>query len=86
LPIATGSAKVDVVAKKKWHDLSPRTRGLILAGGALDGTLRVIALVDLARRPAAGIRGSKAGWASAIVVLNSAGVVPVLYLVHGRRR
>lgn len=53
--------------------------------GAIDAALKVAALADLARRPAAGVRGRKAVWATAITVINSAGVVPVLYFVKGRK-
>jgi hypothetical protein len=45
-----------------------------------------MALVDLKRRPATEINGSKARWAVALVFLNSIGVVPVLYLLRGRCR
>jgi hypothetical protein len=75
-----------VPKKKKWSDLSPGVKRLILVGGAVDGTLKVAALVDLARRPASEIRGSKVAWATAITVINSVGVVPVVYFVRGRRR
>jgi hypothetical protein len=74
------------MAKRKWKDLSPRTRKVIIAGAAVDGTLKIVALVDLVRRPSSQIRGSKAAWATAVTVLNSAGVVPILYLTRGRHR
>ena len=70
----------------RWNDLSPRTRRLIMIGGAFEGLLKIAALVDLARRPSAEVRGSKARWAAAIVLTNSLGVVPVTYFVHGRRK
>jgi hypothetical protein len=69
----------------RWQDLSPRTRNLIVTGAAFEGVLKVAALVDLARRPAAEVRGSKARWAAAIVLINSVGVVPILYFRRGRR-
>ncbi len=68
----------------RWNDLSPRSRRLILIGGAFEGLLKIAALVDLARRPRAEVRGSKARWAAAIVLTNSLGVVPVTYFVYGR--
>lgn len=74
------------VAKKKWQDLSPRTRHLIIAGGAVDGALKIAALTDLARRPKAEVRGSKSAWALAITFVNSVGAVPIVYFVRGRRR
>jgi hypothetical protein len=74
------------VAKKQWSDLSPRTRQLILIGGAIDGVLKTAALVDLARRPSEEVRGSKPLWAAAIVLINSVGVVPLAYFAYGRQR
>lgn len=70
----------------RWKDLSPTARRLILLAGAVEGVLKLIALVDLKRRPASGVNGSKVRWAVAIVFLNSVGLVPLLYLVRGRRR
>jgi hypothetical protein len=73
------------VPKKKWNDLSPRTRRLIIVGATLEGFFKIAALLDLVRRPAAQIRGSKAKWAAAIVLTNSVGAVPIAYLLKGRR-
>jgi hypothetical protein len=70
----------------RWNDLSPRTRRAIEVAGVIEGILKVLALIDLRRRPAAEVRGSKKSWALAIVVLNSAGVVPIAYFLKGRRR
>jgi hypothetical protein len=74
------------VAKKKWNQLSLRTRRLIIAGGAVEGVLKVVALTDLARRPTSDVRGSKRRWVLAVTFVNSVGVVPVAYLLYGRRR
>jgi Family of unknown function (DUF5652) len=73
-------------ASKKWDDLDQRTRRLILAGVVFEGALKVAALIDLVRRPAAEVRGSKGRWAAAIVLVNSAGVLPIVYFARGRRR
>ena len=73
------------MAEKRWAELSARTRELIIAGATFEGTLKIVALVDLVRRPAGEIRGSKAGWAAAVVLVNSLGAVPIAYLVYGRR-
>lgn len=73
------------MAKKRWQDLSPRTRQVIVAAAVVDGILKVAALVDLQRRPAEQVRGSKKAWAATLVLVNSAGVVPVAYFVKGRR-
>lgn len=73
------------MARKRWSDLDVRTRRLLLAGGLVEGMLKIVALVDLARRPASQIRGSKLRWALAITLINSVGVVPVVYFARGRR-
>ena len=73
------------MANKKWNELGPGTRRLIIAGGAFEGVLKVAALIDLARRPAGEVRGSKARWALAVTFINSVGAVPVAYFVYGRR-
>jgi hypothetical protein len=70
----------------RWNDLSPRSRRLILVGGAFEGLLKIAALVDLARRPSAEVRGSKARWAVAIVLTNTLGVVPLTYFAYGRQK
>lgn len=74
------------VARKKWNELDPRVRRLIVVGGAVEGALKVAALVDLGRRPSAEVRGSKAWWAAAITLINSAGAVPIIYFRYGRDR
>jgi len=74
------------VARRKWSDLSPRTRRLIVAGAAVETSLKAAALVDIKRRPASQIRGSKWMWIPAVTVLNSAGLAPLAYFVFGRRR
>ena len=78
------------MAKKRWNDrwneLSPRAKRFILIGGTFEGVLKIAALVDLWKRPAAQIRGSKRRWAAAIVLINSMGAVPIAYFVRGRTR
>jgi hypothetical protein len=74
------------MAKKRWQELSPRTRRVIVTAAVVDGVLKVAALVDLKRRPAEQVRGSKQAWAATLVLVNSAGVVPVAYFVKGRLR
>ena len=73
------------MARKKWNELSTRTRRLVVAGAVFEGALKIAALVDLSRRPAAAVRGSKSVWAVALVLVNSLGAVPVAYFVRGRR-
>lgn len=70
---------------KWWSDLSPRTRKMIVAAAVAEAGLKAAVLIDLRRRPATEIRGSKRVWAAAMLV-NSAGLVPLCYFVFGRRR
>jgi hypothetical protein len=74
------------MANKAWETLSPRSRRLIITGGAFEGLLKFAALIDLARRPASEIRGSKVRWALAVTLINSIGAVPIAYFAWGRRR
>ena len=73
------------MAKKRWDELSPRARRLIVVGGTVEGVLKVAALVDLARRPSEQVRGSKVRWALVITLANSFGLVPLTYFLRGRR-
>jgi hypothetical protein len=63
----------------------PRLRQAIMLTGAVEAGLKIAALLDLAQRPGRDIRGSKARWAVAIALVNSAGAVPIAYLLRGRR-
>lgn len=71
--------------RRRWSDLSEGTRRLIIAAAVADSILKGAALVDIKRRPANQIRGPKWLWVPVIVVVNSAGVVPISYFVLGRR-
>lgn len=71
--------------KKRWSDLSPRSRRLITVGVAVETLLKIVALVDLWRRPAGQVKGSKAKWALAVALINSGGAAPLAYLAFGRR-
>ena len=71
---------------RKWDDLDPRTRRLIVVVGAIEGVLKLAALVDLARRPSNQVRGSKARWAAGVSLTNSLGLVPIAYFMWGRRK
>lgn len=75
-----------VRAMKRWNDLGPRTRRLLVVAGAIDAVLKIAALIDLTRRPSDEVRGSKAGWAAAVSLVNSLGVVPLAYFAWGRRK
>ena len=73
------------MAKKRWKDLSPNAKAAVIAVAAIDAGLRAWALRDLAGRDASRINGPKWLWGSALGVLSSSGVVPVVYLVAGRK-
>jgi hypothetical protein len=70
------------VAKKKWSELSDRQRAAIVVAGAAEVVLTTIALVDLARRPTALVRGPKAVWVLTFLVQPFG---PLTYLALGRR-
>jgi hypothetical protein len=74
------------MAVRKWNDLSTRSRRLIMAAAAVEGILKTAALIDIKRRPADQIRGSKWIWVPVVVAVNSFGGVPIAYFVFGRRR
>jgi hypothetical protein len=71
---------------RRWRDLSERDRRLIIVGAAVEAVLKIAALVDLKRRPAAALRGRKWVWATVITLANSVGLVPIGYFLFGRRR
>jgi hypothetical protein len=70
---------------RRWSDLSARSRKLIIAVAVLEAGLKAAALVDLKRRSASKVRGSRRIWAAAMLV-NSAGLIPLSYFAFGRRR
>jgi hypothetical protein len=75
-----------MAARRQWNDLSERTRRLITITAVAEGVLKLAALIDLKRRPASQVRGPRWVWATVVMVVSSAGVVPVAYFVFGRRR
>lgn len=72
-------------AARRWSDLSPRARKMIIVGAVVESALKAVALVDLKRRSASEVRGPKWGWIPGLTVVNSAGIVPLAYLFWGRR-
>jgi hypothetical protein len=68
-----------------WHDLDPRAQRVVLVAAGVEAGLRIAALVDLARRPASEVRGDKRWWALALLGVSSFGVLPIAYLLRGRR-
>ena len=55
-----------VARTRKWDELSPGTKRLVVVAGTVEAVLKVAALVDLARRPAEQVRGPKWRWALAV--------------------
>lgn len=68
--------------KKRWRDLSPTQRAAVLLGGTVQVALMVAALLDLHRRSADEINGSKRMWTAAAFV-NFVG--PIAYFTFGRK-
>jgi len=67
---------------KKWSELSPRAKAAIIAGAIAELIMTSLALRDLRRRPAAGVRGPKVLWLPVFFVQP---VGPPLYFLFGRR-
>jgi hypothetical protein len=72
--------------KKRWKDLPESRRRMIVLAMVLEGIVKVLALRDLKRRPADEVRGPKWLWSGVIAVANTAGLVPAVYFMLGRRR
>lgn len=69
--------------QKQWKDLTnAQKRGLVLLG-VLQLVLLAAALIDIRRRPADAINGSKRLW-TAVVFVNYIG--PISYFLFGRKR
>ena len=69
--------------QKQWKDLTDtQKRGIVLLG-ALQLALLITALIDIRRRPADAINGSKRLW-TLVVFINFIG--PIAYFLFGRKR
>ena len=71
------------MARKKWSERSKVSRALIVITGAVELVLLAAALIDIKRRPADQIKGSKRMW-TGLAFINMVG--PIAYFVFGRRR
>ena len=69
--------------QEQWARLSQRQRTLLVGAAAAELSLKIVALVDIARRPADQIRGPKLLWRAAMAI-NLLG--PLSYFLFGRRR
>ncbi len=72
-----------MATRKKWSELSTRSRRLITATGVIEMALLAATLIDLKRRPAEQITGSKRMW-TGLAFINIIG--PLAYFTFGRRR
>ena len=70
------------MAKKKWSDLTSGQRKAMIALGTVEVALASAAYIDLIRRPANQVNGSKGTWA-AIIAINIVG--PIAYFTRGRK-
>jgi hypothetical protein len=71
------------MSTRSWSELTDAQKTAILVLVSVELSLTATAYVDLARRPAAQVRGRKAAWAIGILVQP---VGPILYLAWGARR
>jgi hypothetical protein len=67
---------------QRWEDLSAGKRRAVVVASAIEVVLTGVALVDLARRPKALVRGSKRRRAMVCFVQP---IGPIAYLAFGRR-
>ena len=70
-------------SKKRWSELTPPQRAIVVVAGIAQLTLHVAALADLRRRPDGQVNGPKAMWV-ALSFVNFVG--PLAYFAFGRRR
>ncbi|MFW0783775.1 PLDc N-terminal domain-containing protein [Gordonia sp. CPCC 206044] len=68
--------------RKKFNQLPPRSRALIIVGAVVQLGLQAAALRDIKKRPAAQVKGPKPVWA-ALSFVNYFG--PIAYFVVGRK-
>lgn len=68
---------------KRWDQLSPGKKVLVMLLTSVQISLAVSAWADLAQRPAREINGRKGTWAG-VIAINFIG--PLLYFRRGRRR
>ena len=73
------------MVRMNWAEVDPRLRQATMVAAGVEAGLKIAALIDLARRPAREVRGSKRVWAAALSLVSSAGVLPIVYLLRGRR-
>ena len=70
---------------KKWRDLTTTEQAPLVLRGIVQFALLAAALVDIHRRSAEEINGSKWVW-SAVALVNFMGIGPLVYFLFGRKR
>ncbi|CAN5881293.1 hypothetical protein BH18ACT11_BH18ACT11_10840 [soil metagenome] len=70
---------------KRWSELTARQKTPFVLRGIFQFALLAAALLDIYRRPAEEIKGSKRLW-SAVALVNFMGIGPIAYFAFGRRR
>jgi len=75
--------KESLMRQKQWKDLTVAQKRSLVLLGALQLVLLAAALIDIRRRPAEAINGSKRLW-TIIVFVNYIG--PISYFLFGRKR
>ncbi len=68
--------------RKRWSELSLKTRVAIIVGAVAELIMTTLALRDLRRRPSGNVRGSKPLWVLGFFVQP---IGPLLYFWIGRR-
>jgi hypothetical protein len=71
------------IRSRRWDELPPAGKALVMGLTAVQVSLAVSAWTDLATRPADQVNGSKRKWA-AVIAVNFVG--PLIYFRRGRRR
>ncbi|NDZ97229.1 hypothetical protein G3I13_18825 [Streptomyces sp. SID6673] len=69
-------------SSKKFSDLPPRSRAMIIVGAVIQFVLQGAALRDLKRRPSAQVKGPKPLWVG-LSFVNYLG--PIAYFAVGRK-
>jgi Phospholipase_D-nuclease N-terminal len=69
------------MARPGWNTLAPGLRAALVALAAVESALLLAAQIDITRRPAKGVAGSKGAW-RLISLVELVG--PIAYFVFGR--
>lgn len=70
---------------KKLENLPKPAKVLLGVGGLADAGLRAYALMDIARRDQEDLNGPKELWVGGLALVNSLGILPLVYLKWGRK-